>query len=486
MSELVVGSIIARAAAMDPHAVAATVGDASLTFAEFDAASNRVARVLDAHGVRAGDRVTWWGETALEALPVFGALARIGAVFAPVNARLSVEEALPVVELARPRLSLADAAHDDGGREIAARLGIEHVGPELATQAASASAAPLDTAGPSERDPHVIFFTSGSTGRPKGVVLSHRANWLRSYPGATTEPGGSGVVCMFPLFHMAGWSIALGAWQGRRAIHFSPADPALLLESVQRHRAGRLYAIPAVWTRILEHGIARYDVSTLREADTGTSATPPELVAAIRDALPHTVTRIFYGSTEAGPATILANDELTARPGGVGRPQPGCEVRLSDTGEVCVRSPFLMDGYFDNPEATAEALRDGWYHTGDLGALDADGYLSIVGRARDVIRSGGETVSPVEVEQVLLSHPAFAEVAVVGLPDVSWGEVVTACVVVRPGTDAPDVDALRAWCADRLAPFKQPRRLVVLDALPRTPATGQIQRTLIVERIQSG
>jgi fatty-acyl-CoA synthase len=471
---------------MDPHGVAATAGDASITFAEFDAASNRVARVLDARGVRPGDRVTWWGETTLEALPVFGALARIGAVFAPVNARLSVEEALPVVELARPRLSLADSAHDDGAREIAGRLGVEHVGPGLAVQAAGASATPLDTAGPDERDPHVIFFTSGSTGKPKGVVLSHRANWLRSYPGATTEPGGSGVVCMFPLLHMAGWSIALGAWQGRRAIHFSPADPAVLLESVQRHRAGRLYAIPAVWKRILEHGIARYDVSTLREADTGTSATPPELVAALREALAHTVTRIFYGSTEAGPATILANDELAAKPGGVGRPQPGCEVRLSDTGEVCVRSPFLMDGYFDNPDATADALRDGWYHTGDLGALDGDGYLSIVGRARDVIRSGGETISPVEVEQVLVAHPAFAEVAVVGVPDVSWGEVVTACVVVRPGADAPDVDSLRAWCADRLAPFKHPRRLVVLDALPRTPATGQIQRTLIVERIQSG
>ena len=352
------GEILARAARVDPSGVAATVGDNSMTFAELDAASNRVAHVLDAQGVRAGDRVTWWAETSLDALPVFGALARLGAVFAPVNARLGLDEALPIVELARPRALLTDAAHAEAGREIAHRLGIDHGGPELADRAASASASPVDVAGPDERDPHVIFFTSGSTGLPKGVVLSHRANWLRSYPGATTEPGGSGVVCMFPLFHMAGWSIALGAWQGRRAIHFAPADPAVLLESVQRHRAGRLYAIPAVWARILEHGVARYDPSTLREADTGTSATPPELIAAIRAALPHTVTRIFYGSTEAGPATILAHDDLMAKPGGVGRPQPGCEVRLSDTGEVCVRSPFLMDGYFDNPAATAEALQD--------------------------------------------------------------------------------------------------------------------------------
>jgi acyl-CoA synthetase (AMP-forming)/AMP-acid ligase II len=483
---LLVGEILANAARVDPRALAATFGDDALTFAALDGAANQVAHVLDGTGVRGGDRVVWWGDTSLAAIPVFGALARLGAVFAPVNARLGVEEAMPIVELARPRALLTDASHDEPGRDLAARLGIMHIGSDLADLAAHASESPPDVAGPAEHDPHVIFFTSGSTGRPKGVVLSHRANWLRSYPGATSEPGGSGVVCMFPLFHMAGWTIALGAWQGRRPIHFSAPDPAQLLETVQRHRAGRLYAIPAVWARILDHGVAGYDLSTLREADTGTSATPPELIAAIRDALPHTVTRIFYGSTEAGPATILPHADLAANPGGVGRPQAGCDVRLSETGEVCVRSAFLMDGYFGDPGATAEALRDGWYHTGDLGAFDDDGYLSIVGRARDVIRSGGETISPVEVEQALVAHPAFAEVAVVGLPDAAWGEIVTACVVLRPGSAPPDVDAVRAWCADRLAPFKHPRRLVVLDALPRTAATGQVQRTLLVERLTPG
>jgi acyl-CoA synthetase (AMP-forming)/AMP-acid ligase II len=208
------------------------------------------------------------------------------------------------------------------------------------------------------------------------------------------------------------------------------------------------------------------------------------LLRAIKDALPRTRTRVFYGSTEAGPGAQLGDADLFRKPGSVGVAQPGVEVNLTVEGEVAMRSPFLMDGYFDDPGATADVLRDGWYHTGDLGAFDDEGYLSIVGRARDVIRTGGETVAPPEVEQVLAGHAAVAEIAVVGLPDAEWGEVVTAVVVVRDGCAAPDLDELRTFCAGRLAPFKQPRRLAVVDTLPRTAATGQVQRTLLVERLQ--
>jgi acyl-CoA synthetase (AMP-forming)/AMP-acid ligase II len=380
-----------------------------------------------------------------------------------------------VAEYARSRLLLAGASH----RDQAAELGVPFA-PDIPTGAATAPSGP----GPDERDPHVIFFTSGSTGRPKGVVLTHRTNWLRTYPGATTTASGAGTVCMFPLFHMAGWTIALGCWQARRAVHFVRVpDAETLLAETQRRRAARLYCIPAVWSRILDHGVGRYDLSTLREADTGTSATPPELLRAIKDALPQTVTRVFYGSTEAGPGVQLGDDDLFRKPGSVGIPQPGVEVRLSDEGEVCMRSSFLMEGYFDAPDATAEVLRAGWYYTGDLGAFDDEGYLSIVGRARAVIRTGGETVAPPEVEAVLAQHPSIADVAVVGVPDVQWGEVVTAVVVVAPGVAAPDVESVRAFCGDRLAPFKQPRRIAIVDALPRTAATGQVQRTLIVERL---
>ena len=486
---LLVSGILENAARVAPDAIAATLDDRSITFGEIDAEANRIANALSGGAIAGGsigrgDRVLWWGDTSLEAIPVFAALAKIGAVFAPLNARSSLEEVTPVAEYARPRLLLAGRSHREPAGELGRALGVPFVGQLDAAASAAASDRPA-VESPDERDPHVIFFTSGSTGRPKGVVLSHRVNWLRTFVGATSSPGGGGTVCMFPLFHMAGWTIALGAWQARRAVHFVRVpDASTLLETAARHRAARLYCIPAVWGRVLDHGVGGYDLSALVEADTGTSVTPPELLAAIKDALPNTVTRVFYGSTEAGPTLALADVDLARKPGSVGVAQPGVEVRLDERGEVCARSPFLMDGYFEDPAATSEALVDGWYHTGDLGALDEDGYVSIVGRARDVIRTGGETVAPPEVESVLGTHPDIAEVAVVGVPDVEWGEVVTAVVVVRPGRSPITVDGLRAHCEGRLAGFKQPRRIAIVDALPRTAATGQIQRPLLVERLQ--
>jgi fatty-acyl-CoA synthase len=475
---LLVGDVIRHAARVVPGRLAATMGAAELRFGELEARSNQVARVLAAAGVGLGDRVAWWGETGLDAMPIFGALAKLGAAFMPVNARLSVAEATEVVGYAKPRLTIVDAAHEGAPFEYV-RQG------ELFRDAVDEASGDVTEPTLDERDPHVIFFTSGSTGRSKGVVLSHRASSLRSFPNLITDWEG-GTVCMFPLFHMSGWSMTLNAWQMRLPVHFSTAEAATLLETAERRHASRLYCLPAVWARVLEHDRGGYDLRTVRECDTGTSATPPDLLAAIKAAFPGTVTRIYYGSTEAGPATLLGDADLLRKPGSVGLPAPGVELRLTDAGEVCVRSEFLMDGYFEQPEATAEALRGGWYHSGDLGVLDDEGYVSIVGRARDVLRTGGETVAPTEVEAVLVTHPAVAEVAVVGLPDVRWGEVVCAVVVPAAGSGTElTVEMLRAHCQGRLAGFKHPRRLELIDALPRTPATGQIQRTLLIEQLKA-
>ncbi len=202
----------------------------------------------------------------------------------------------------------------------------------------------------------------------------------------------------------------------------------------------------------------------------------------VGSALHAPTTRIYYGSTECGSATALADADVLRKPGSVGPPSPGVDLRLSDAGEICVRSAYLMDGYFDDPAATAAALREGWFHSGDLGELDDEGYLRVVGRIQEVIRTGGESVAPVEVEVVLAAHPSVAEVAVVGIPDPQWGEIVCAVVVPAPGA-MPTLPDLRKHCEGRIAGFKKPRRLELADALPRTPATGQVQRTLLVHRI---
>jgi acyl-CoA synthetase (AMP-forming)/AMP-acid ligase II len=495
--DLLVGDIVRHAARATPTALAATLGDGEITFAELDARANQVARVLAARDVGIGDRVAWWGETSLDAMPIFNAVARVGAAFMPVNARLGADEAGDVLEYAKPSLLIADAPH----AELASGWASTPLTHDELFAAADREAATDDDNPPglTEHATHVVFFTSGSTGRPKGVVLSHRTSWLRSFQGNLTDHSG-GTVCMFPLFHMSGWSMTLNAWQTRCAVHYATTpDAPTLLGTAERRRATRLYHIPAVWQRVLDADLSAYDLSTVRECDTGTSATPPELLEAIKGAFPGTVTRIYYGSTEVGLATMLADADIARKPGSVGPAAVGVSIELLDgpdgrdgrDGEVCVRSPFLMDGYFEHPDANGEALAPvipggpPWYHTGDLGVLDDEGYLSIVGRARDVLRTGGETVAPAEVEAVLATHPDVAEVAVVGLPDTEWGEVVTAVVVVREGDAVPSLDALRAHCDGRLARFKQPRRVATVDALPRTAATGQIQRTLLVERLIS-
>jgi fatty-acyl-CoA synthase len=282
---------------------------------------------------------------------------------------------------------------------------------------------------------------------------------------------------------MAGFTLALSAWQTRGEIALvASATAEELLAATERRRANRLYGIPSIWHRILAVDADRWDTSSLRAVDTGTSATPIELLRALKERFPAAATRIYYGSTEVGSATALGDADVLCKPGSVGLPSPGVDLRLGERGEICVRSPYLTDGYFEDPDATAAALRDGWFHTGDVGELDADGYLSIVGRLAELIRTGGESVAPGEVEAVLARHPAVAEVAVVGVPDAQWGEVVCAVVVPRTGTTLQLAD-LQKQCDGVLAPFKKPRRLVVVDALPRTAATGQVQRALLAQRL---
>lgn len=456
-----------------------------MTFSEADRTANRVARMVRRLSVSRGDRVLLWSATSLEAVPLFAALAKLGAVLVPMNPALSAGEATVIASAARPSLVVADGERIEGAREIATGLGVSSI-PLSELDDPSVDDTDVIDEDLRERDPHVVFFTSGSTGRPKGVVLSHRVNVLRSHAGALLEPRGA-MVCPYPVFHMAAWTVALQQWQARDAVVFTSADAGEICRAIERHRATRLNAIPAVWRRIIEHlatpeGQTR-DLSSVRFADTGTSATPLRLLEAISSALPDAQVRVSYGSTEAGSVASLDHADIPRKPGSVGIPAPSAEVRVDHASELWVRGPLLFEGYFDDPDATADALVDGWYRTGDLTEIDDDGYLTSVGRAGDVIRTGGESVAPSEVEAVLATHPGVADVAVIGVADERWGETVCAIVVPADPRSPPTVDDLRAHCEVRLAPFKHPRLIAAVDAIPRTAATGQIQRTLLARFI---
>lgn len=489
-----IADLLRTAAAVNPRGVAATLGDRQVTFAELDASADRLAVALTAAGVERGDMVAWWSPPSLTSIAGFAATARAGAVFTSLNPAFADSEALGALDYLQPRLLVAGAGIAErasalfGGQAVAVDSAGTPPLPRLEDMAASPAHPP---AGPDldESDPHIVYLTSGTTGTPKGVVVTHRASWLRAFPGGSTFADGlrgeGGILAAFPLFHYGGWHFVLEAWHHRCAFHACERfDGETIARVASSRRPSAMYCIPAVWDRVLD-AAREDDLLSVLHADTGTSAAPPDLISRIKRRLPHATTSVLYGSSEGGHHTTLFDWELEDHPGSVGRAAPPGAVRVDAEGEILYRSPTVMTGYLNRPDETAEALRDGWYRTGDLGMIDDDGYLYITGRVREVIRTGGETVSPAEVEAALRGVPGVEDVAVVGLPDPKWGEVVTAAVVRSAGGPEPDLARLRRHLVERLAAFKHPRAVVVVDRIPRTPATGQVQRTLLRELLTS-
>jgi acyl-CoA synthetase (AMP-forming)/AMP-acid ligase II len=462
MGQLLVGDIIKTAAIRTPRRIAAWHGDRSVTFAEASATSAAVAQALLGAGVGRGDRVVWIAENCLDAIAVHFGSAHIGAIFTPLNPKAPAAEIERLLAHAEAAIVLGDAA---SGRMTVAELLMRHPVRDHALPEVH------------EDDAQVMHYTSGTTGDPKGCLLSHRVQRIRAGAGShwPVQP----TVVMFPQFHMAGWARALQWWlQSSAVIYVDRAESGLLIDAIARHKVSILYCIPAVWRRIVEADRSGYDLSCLQFAETGTSTVTPELLGLIRGALPGVRISITYGSTEAGSVCVLGPEDIDRKPGSVGLPVPGVTIEEGANGEMLVAGPMVFSGYFRNEGATSRAFERGLFRTGDLAQIDEEGYRRVIGRAGDLIRSGGEWVSPAEVESVLQSHPAIADAAVVGAVDGDWGQIVTAYVVARAGQHVT-LEMLRAHCALSLAPHKHPRRLKLMEALPRTPATGQIQRRLL-------
>ena len=497
---LLLGEIVRRQARHRPERTAYVIGAERVTYRRLDATANRLAHALRALGVRRGDRVATLSENRVEYPPIYFAVAKLGAIHVPVNFRYRAGEVRYVLAQSEASVllvaeKLAGVVEEVRGALPALRhvISLDRDLPELLARASDGEPEPDPSL--SERDPHVMLYTSGTTGDPKGALLSHRTYALQAMQTQTTTGLGEDDVglCMFPMFHMGGWAMPLGYWvNGASVVLMEKADPGEILRSVARERVTYLYLIPTLYNAVLDlPEFARTDLSSLVALGSGTSVMTEAQVRTIIDRFRNPRLFIMYGQTESGPVATLRPEDVTRKPTSVGRPALNVDVRVVDgadrdvpagtTGEIACRSEYNMLGYWRMPEATAETLRGGWVHTGDLATLDDEGFLHIAGRVKEMIKCGGENIFPAEVERCLLAHPAIVEAAVFGIPDPHWGEVAVAAVVQRNGgalTEAEVIEHVRS----RLAGYKKPRAVCFVDALPRTGSTQQVQKTLLREQ----
>ena len=457
----------------------------------------RTAGALAGLGVTAGDRVAWTGGNHPSALETLYACGQLGAIWVPVNARLTPPEAryvldhsgATVVVHGRDHGELADALRDVVPTWIAAEPPTAGGTMSLPYEELLAAADPEPRDQPvGLDDPCLIMYTSGTTGRPKGAVLTHgnmtwnAVNQLLGFDFGQEER----TLALAPLFHIGGLNGTVNPTllRGGCAVIVRRFDPAETLRVIEEQRVNSFFAVPTMldaMSRLPE--FRTRDLSALRTIG---AAGAPLPLSTLRTWLDRGVTmQQAYGMTEAAPGcTVLDSADAVRKVGSAGKPvfftdlrvvrPDGTDVDVDEVGEVIVSGPNIMAGYWQDPERTAEVLVDGWYHTGDAGSLDDEGFLYIRDRYKDMIISGGENIYPAEIESALLELPEVLEAAVIGIPDEKWGEVGLAVVVPAPGA-APDPEAVRTALRERLAGFKVPQHIRFADELPKT-ATGKIRK----------
>ena len=457
------------------------------TYAQLERRVARAAAWLGREGVRPGDRVALALPNVAAYLELHFACARLGAIDLPLNTRLAPPELAHIRRDAEPTLVVADG--DVAGR-LATAGGPGAVTRLDAYEAAVAGGDPAPTpSAPGGEAPQIVMYTSGTTGQPKGALLPHRKQLFNSLNADLffDLSGRDRVLVALPLFHSFGLNILSVPmlYRGGTVVLSRAFDPQTFLETVGRERITFFGGVPTMFRRLLATGLAGAPFASLRFAFTAGAAIPVETIHAFHSA--GILLKQGFGQTETSILCCLDADDALRKAGTVGRPVFHAEVRVVDealrdvpdgvVGEIVVRGPITMLGYWRNPDATAEAFRGGWLHTGDLATRDAEGFLTLVGRGRDMYISGGENVYPPQVEAVLLAHPAVTDVAVVGVPDPDWGEVGRAFVILADGHSADPADLL-AFARERLASYKLPAEVVFVREFPRTE-TGKVQKHLL-------
>ncbi|MEU9855487.1 AMP-binding protein [Streptomyces sp. NPDC047974] len=480
------------------------------TYAEFGADVDRIAGALLGSGVRKGDRVGIWAVNRAEWVLVQYATARIGAVMVTINPAYRAHELAFVLRQSGISLLFASLTHktsdyramveevraDCPGLREAVYFGDPTWDDFAARPSGGLAPEPL-----SADEPVNIQYTSGTTGFPKGATLSHH-NILNNgyFVGEMIAYTEEDRICVpVPFYHCFGMVMGNLAATSHGACIVIPApsfDPAATLRAVQEERCTSLYGVPTMFIAELNlPDFAAYDLSSLRTGIMAGSPCPVEVMKRVVTEMNMAEVSICYGMTETSPVSTQTrrDDDLERRTGTVGRVLPHIEVKVVDpatgltvprgtAGELCTRGYSVMLGYWDEPEKTADVVDAGrWMHTGDLATMREDGYVRIVGRIKDMIIRGGENVYPREIEEFLYTHPKIADVQVVGVPDERYGEEILACVIPRDPADPPTLDELTAFCRDRLAHYKVPRRVEILTEFPMT-VSGKVRKVELRER----
>jgi fatty-acyl-CoA synthase len=468
----------------------------SWSFRAIDTATSRVARRLIDAGLQQGDRVAAYGRNSDAYLIAFLACCRAGLVHVPVNYALTGGELRYILDQSGARALLTAPALEANLAGITTEIrGRFDGGGDLDILATA-----LNPSAPTDIDAAIddtalaqIVYTSGTTAAPKGAMMTHRAMMSQYYSVIHEMDFGPSdqALAALPLYHTAQMH-AFTVPQllvGGRSVLIEAPQPDLVLRLIEQERITSFFAPPTVWISLLRHpDFATRDLRTLQRVYYGASIMPVPVLHELRDRLPNALPYNCYGQTEIAPlATTLRPEEHDARPASCGRPALNVETRVVDPqmndqppgmhGEIVHRSPHLLTGYWNKPKETEEAFTGGWFHSGDVGYFDDEGYLYIVDRIRDVINTGGVLVASREVEEALFTHPAVSEVAIVGLPDDKWIEAVTAFVVLRDG-HTTDEATLIAHARPLLAAFKLPKRVLFVDTLPRNTAGKLLKREL--------
>jgi long-chain acyl-CoA synthetase len=482
-------STVTESAAREPAAVAVRLGPLELTYADLDERSARLAALLREQGLEQGDRVGVMLPNVLEFPIAYYGVLRAGGVVVPMNVLLKRREIAFYLEDSGAKLLLAWHGFGDEARDGAADAGAEliEVEPEAFAALLGDREPSVELAETEKGDTAVILYTSGTTGKPKGAELTHFNLSRNAEIAAETTcevKGGDVVLGSLPLFHSFGQTVSMNASLrvGATLTLLPKFDPGEALEIMQRDGVTHFYGVPTMYGALLHHpGREDYDVSSLRICITGGASMPVEVLRGFEEAFGCELLE-GYGLSETSPVSSTNHPGRPRKPGSIGTPLREVEMKVVDendeevpqgeVGEIVIRGHNVMKGYWQRPDATEEAMRGGWFHTGDMARVDEDGYFFIVDRKKDLIIRGGYNVYPREVEEVLYEHPKIREAAVLGVPHDQWGEEIGAAVVLHEGEElAPE--EVSEYVKERIAAYKYPRIVWFLDDLPKGP-TGKI------------